>query len=285
MLSSSRLRQEAPDLALAWQVCLTAAGCRRRGERRETVMSVDGQGLSWSPAAGSHLDGNWSEEARELVELYRPLLDLRPDQRYLIGHLGQSLDGRIATETGDARYINGQENLIHIHRLRALCDAVLVGAGTVVADDPQLTTRLATGPDPVRVVLDPSARVNANHRLCVDSRAQTLLVRQTEAQCGHAEILRVPVGAHGLDLSALLDTLAARGLRALLIEGGGITVSRFLAAGLLDRLQITIAPIIIGSGRMGLQLAEVATLADCLRPPSRQWSMGSDRLWDMDLRR
>ena len=251
-----------------------------------------------------------------MFDLYRPLLALEPGERYVLGHLGQSIDGRIATSAGDSCFINGQENLVHMHRLRALCDAVVVGATTVLADDPQLTTRLVPGPHATRVVIDPSQRLTPACRVCADDRCPTLVARLpaqppadpamaggaapvgTHAahddapahddvavqRCGRAEVIAAAASGSGIDLRALLDTLAARGLHAILVEGGGITVSRFLEQGLLDRLQIAIAPVIIGSGRQGLQLPEVLALNDCLRPSCRQRPMGPDTLWDLDLR-
>jgi riboflavin-specific deaminase-like protein len=249
---------------------------------------------------GWEMTGPWSAGAKAMFDLYRPLLDVAPGERYRVGHLGQSIDGRIATSSGDSCFINAQENLIHMHRLRALCDAVLVGAGTVVADNPQLTTRLVPGPHPARVVLDPSKRLTPAHRICSDDACPTLIARlpdpaaepvpppprgepRVQASCGRAEIIPVGGDASGIDLPSLLDRLAERGLRVILVEGGGITVSRFLSQRLLHRLQIAIAPLIIGSGRQGLQLPEVLALSDCLRPACRHHPMGPDMLWDLDL--
>lgn len=288
----------ADDQDAMWSICLAIAERRRQGlapcpfafDADGAAVCTDGSDpdtrLDWHPDGGWILRGDWSVAARETFSLYRPLLDLSEGQRYVIGHLGQSIDGRIATSSGDSCFINGPQNLIHMHRLRALCDAVLVGAGTVVADDPQLTTRLVPGPDATRVVLDPSMRLTPSHRICSDERSPTLLARYPQsarARCGLAEIIPVKPSDQGIDLAGLLDSLAARGLHAILVEGGGITVSRFLERRLLNRLQIAIAPVIIGSGRHGLQLPEVLALSDCLRPACRQHRMGEDVLWDLDL--
>src|SRR5690606_13893922 len=160
-----------------------------------------------------------------LFALYQPLLALAPGRRFVIGHLAQSLDGRIATSTGDSCYITGTQNLAHMHRLRALCDAVLVGAGTQVADDPQVTTLLAPGPDATHVVLDPSRRPGPRHRMCADPRSPSLVARypaaagECRARCGLAEIIAAPRDAEGIDLPGLLDVLARRGLHAILVEG------------------------------------------------------------------
>jgi riboflavin-specific deaminase-like protein len=166
---------------------------------------------------------------------------------------------------------------------------VLVGAGTVVNDDPRLTTRLVPGPSPVRVVLDPRGRLAAEHRLFQDEAAPTLLCTAEHAQRktapGAARLLALPTDAgDGLRLDALVNALAAQGLKRLFVEGGGVTVSRFLTAGLLSRLQIAVAPLIIGQGRPGLSLPRTERLEDALRLAPRVFRMGADMLYDLDLR-
>lgn len=206
-----------------------------------------------------------------------------------VAHLGQSLDGFIATYSGDSRFVNGRGNLLHLHRMRALCDALVVGAGTVAADDPQLTTRLVPGPNPLRVVLDPERRLDAGHRVFRDGAAPTLLacraaqLTRGDARHGAAEVFGVPDRDGALDLAALLAELRARGCRRVFVEGGGRTVSAFLAAGLLDRLQITIAPFLMGDGRPAIRLAAPARLGDCRRPTFRIYRMGEDLLYDCEL--
>ena len=222
--------------------------------------------------------------ARQLLDLYAPLCAERP---FAIGHLGQSLDGHIATASGDSYYVTGPDNVRHLHRLRALSAAVLVGAGTVERDDPQLTVRQVLGPNPVRVVLDPSGRLDARRRVFADGAAQTLVVHAEGLDApapGNAEILRVPADAGGLKLDVLLARLRERGLSSVFVEGGGSTVSRFLEAGLLDRLHVAIAPLVTGRGRPGLTLAARERIAECLRPAHRVFTMGGDVLFDCDLR-
>lgn len=204
-----------------------------------------------------------------------------------IGHLGQSLDGFIATCSGDSRYVNGRGNLLHLHRMRALCDAIVVGAGTVVADDPQLTTRLVPGPNPVRVVLDPDRRLDCDYRVFTDGAAPTVLACRAnlaDRPQGQAQVLGVPGAADGaFDLAALLAALHSRGWHRVFVEGGGRTVSACLAAGLLDRLQLAVAPILIGEGRPAIRLPPPARLGDCRRPSHRVYRMGCDILFDCDL--
>jgi diaminohydroxyphosphoribosylaminopyrimidine deaminase/5-amino-6-(5-phosphoribosylamino)uracil reductase len=186
----------------------------------------------------------------------------------VVAQLGQTLDGRIATVAGASKYISGNEALTHLHRLRATVDAVLVGVGTVIADDPQLTTRLVAGQSPVRVVLDPSGRMPHDTGLLTDAKAPVLVVSRPDVP--------VPSGASRLDVApnpdgsfapaAIVAALAARGLSRVLVEGGADTVSRFLDADAVDLLHVLVAPVILGSGKAGLRMRPVERLDDALRP-------------------
>ena len=289
----------------AWSLCVAIARLRKLGEwpALSARFRLDDQGrllrtdacdaraaIDWLPAAGWSPVGTWEPQATDLFDLYRPLCDTAPGQRLVIGHLGQSIDGRIATQSGDACFVNGRDNLVHLHRMRALCDAVLVGAETVQLDNPRLTTRLVPGDHPARIVLDPAARLASERHVFQDGQAPTLVVRAATVEAtakeslGNASVLGIAASQRHFDLAALLEELAGRGLCVLFVEGGGVTVSRFLQHGCLDRLQLAIAPVIIGSGREGLRLPEVRTMRDCLRPRHRIWPMGDDMLWDFDLR-
>lgn len=221
-------------------------------------------------------------ESWSLWPLYRPLLRTE----WVLAHLGQSLDGRIATEGGASRYVTGPENLDHLHRLRAMADAVIVGGATAALDDPRLTTRRVDGPDAVRVVLDPKRRLSADLAVFRDGACETLLIAaEADAPHGQADVVAAPLAEDGrLAPKGVIEVLRARGLKRLFVEGGGVTVSRWLAAGVLDRLQVTVAPMILGSGRHGLSLPPIEDLDLALRPVCGTYAMGVDVLFDCDLR-
>ena len=224
-----------------------------------------------------------------LDELYGPLCAVRHAGPFAIGHLAQSLDGCIATASGMSRWLSGDADLLHTHRMRALCDAVVVGVDTVLNDNPQLTVRRCAGANPVRVVIDPERRLDGSQRVFRDGAASTLVLAaadrvQAGETLGQAEVVAVPRSECGLDPHEIRRLLACRGFTWLFIEGGGNTVSRFLAAGALDRLQITVAPVIIGSGRPGIRLPEVADLRDSLRPRTRRFVLGDDIMIECDFR-
>ncbi len=221
--------------------------------------------------------------AAALFRLYQPLC--APEGDFTVAHLGQSLDGKIATVNGASHYVTGALDILHNHRMRALFDAVVVGAGTVRHDNPRLTVRHCEGGNPVRVVIDAERRLGDEYHLFRDGAAATLLVCAEDAlrgdtRHGEAALVGVARGDGGLSLNALRAALGRRGCRRLFIEGGGVTVSRFLEAGCLDRLQVTVAPLIIGSGRPGIMLPEVASLAEGLRPAMRRFDFGDDVMFE-----
>jgi diaminohydroxyphosphoribosylaminopyrimidine deaminase/5-amino-6-(5-phosphoribosylamino)uracil reductase len=284
-----------PGIDALWSLCLEIV--RHRRGLGPLPASDPQRSFTWHTSRGFALrEDAWDAEAIELFALLKPVLDRPPEGgTWVIGQLGQSLDGCIATRGGDSNFVNGPEVLVHLHRLRALCDAVIIGAGTAAVDNPQLTTRRVAGEHPVRVLIDPLLQLPPTLRVLSDRQAPTLLVcdatRAAEAarRVGGEQVLGVP----GLmknsaddppDLRVLLPALQQRGLRVLFVEGGGITVSRFIAQGCMDRLHLSVSPVLIGGGRPGLSLPGSAAMRDCPRPAARVFRMGADVLWDLDLR-
>ena len=290
MFVSSPVNPPALDVDALWSRCLALTQARRAGR---AFVPADGT-LHWQGKEGWALGAGWDAQSTELFSLLKPLLDQpAAGAPWVIGQLGQSLNGCIATRSGDANYVNGQQVLTHLHRLRALCDAVIIGPATAAIDNPQLTTRRVPGAHPVRVLIDPALGLSPQLRVFSDDLAPTWLAcdatraAQAAQQVGEQRVLGVEglVDAQGtLRVPPLLDALAARGLRLLFVEGGGVTVSRFITQGCMDRLHLSIAPVIIGDGRPGLMLPTSAAMRDCPRPVGRVFGMGADVLWDLDLR-
>lgn len=221
------------------------------------------------------------------ADALRPILDASPERPFVVAQLGQSLDARIATENGDSCYINGPSALDHLHALRASVDAVLVGIGTVLADDPQLNVRRVQGRDPARVVIDPSGRLPIEARCMQADGARRLVVRATDSSTlAGIEVLRLPRGPGAvIPPRAILEALMRVGLRRVLIEGGSRTISAFIDAGCVDRLHLLVAPVILGSGKPGLELHPITTLKQALRPSIRLYPLeDGEVLYDCDLR-
>jgi diaminohydroxyphosphoribosylaminopyrimidine deaminase/5-amino-6-(5-phosphoribosylamino)uracil reductase len=225
------------------------------------------------------LSGPWAD-------LFGPLRGGGADGAIVIGQLGQSLDGRIATETGHSHYINGPAGILHLHRLRSLVDAVVIGVGTAIADDPLLTVRRCEGPHPARVVLDPKGRLACDAKVFGSDGIRRLLLTTEDTRCAPpdgVEVVALPAPDARISPHDVLAALAQRGLRRVLIEGGADTVSRFLAAGCLDRLHVMVAPIILGSGRAGFVLPPIARADEAMRLPMRTFRLDDETLFDIDL--
>ena len=202
---------------------------------------------------------------------FRRLDRHRGPEPLVVAQLGQSLDGRIATPTGASKYINGRDALCHLHRLRASVEAVVIGVGTAVADDPRLTTRHVPGPNPARVVIDPHGRMPGDLGMLRDGAGPVIVITcPGVAVPGDATRLELSCAGDGhIGPRAIVQVLARRGLRRILIEGGADTLARFLDAEAIDELHLMVAPILLGSGKAGISLAPIETLDQAMRPAVR----------------
>jgi 3,4-dihydroxy 2-butanone 4-phosphate synthase/GTP cyclohydrolase II len=188
-------------------------------------------------------------------------------------HYAQTIDGRIASRTGDSRWVSGEGSLRLAHELRAGHDAVLVGIGTVLADDPKLSVRLVSGRSPVRVVVDSQLRIPLDANVLDTSVARTIVAttplapeeRAETIRARGADVLRVRADADGhVDLSDLLARLRDDGIRSLLIEGGRGMITAALRDHLVDRLTVCIAPKVIGEGIAAVGDLHIDRLCDAM---------------------
>jgi len=283
----------AGDLARGAELFVTLEPCCHEGRtgpctdavhaagiRRVVIGMIDpdenvrGRGVALLEERGHEVAiGALEVEIRQLLDGYvmhrtsgRPMVRLKA---------AVSLDGAMATRTGESRWISGEESRRRAHALRADADAVIIGVGTAVADDPLLTVRDADGPTPLRVVLDSSLGTPLDGRLVKTAHPlQPVLLAHThlgaprvEAYGGRPglELLSCGADASGrVDLSALLGTLARRGILSALVEGGPRVLSSFAEAGLADRFSLFLAPKLIGSGRGWVSLADIGRIDDAI---------------------
>jgi diaminohydroxyphosphoribosylaminopyrimidine deaminase/5-amino-6-(5-phosphoribosylamino)uracil reductase len=203
--------------------------------------------------------------------------------------LATSLDGRIATAAGQSRWITGERSREAVHRLRAEHDAVVVGAETALADDPELTVRLAgyNGRQPARVVLDSRQRLQSDCKLVASAREiPTYVIATTEPEArlvdAGVRVLRVPaVGEDRPELKTVVQALAKEGLQRLFVEGGGQVAASFLRCGLVDAMEWFRAPIVIGGeGRPAVGALAIAGLADAPHFRRTEVRELGDDLWE-----
>lgn len=212
-------------------------------------------GARWLRARGVAVDVAAGALAAACEDSNAPFFThARRGRPYVVLKAGVSLDGRIATRTGESRWITGAAARADAHRLRDRLDAVVVGVGTVLADDPQLTVRgVRGGRDPVRVVLDsrlrtpPAAKVlAAGARVIVACTAAAPAARRRALEARGAEVWVAPGRGRRVDLAWLCRRLGEAGVRSVLVEGGGAVHAGFVEAGLVDEVRLYVAPIVLG---------------------------------------
>jgi GTP cyclohydrolase II len=240
--------------------------------------------------AGAPLDGNQIGEATNVA----PLLGraAAPAWRpYVVLKYAQTVDGRIATRRGDAKWISSEAERRISHGLRAACDAVLVGVGTAIVDDPQLTVRMVPGTSPLRVILDSTLRLPPTARV-FDNGAGTVVITTEPVSKERRAVLRaravgvhvVDAGPRGVDLASALQTLRALGVGSLLVEGGARVITSFFAEKLVDRLVVGIAPTIMGTGVEAVGDLGIASVAESVRLTNRSvHQAGGDLLVAADV--
>lgn len=179
-------------------------------------------------------------------------------------HIAQTIDGKIATPTGESKWIGNQENLIHSHRIRALVDAVLVGGNTFRIDKPQLNVRFVKGENPVKVIV-------ANSKLALESLSsgKTFLMSNTKLEYDklpiQTEVIIVKNEKGWIDSKKLLKELKERQIHSVLIEGGSQTIRKFIEQNTISRIEFHIAPMIFGSGLNGIELDDMNEITNAIQ--------------------
>lgn len=208
-------------------------------------------------------------------------------------HYAQTLDGRIATRSGHSQWISGDESLLLQHELRAAHDAVMVGVGTVVADNPRLTVRLCPGPQPLRVVMDSRLRLPPEATLLQDGGVPTIVMTTAAAPADRVSLVQglgvgvavVEADERGrVDIRGALAALVSRGVRSVLIEGGSEVITSALAAGAVDRMIVCLAPKLVGAGIEAVGDLGIARLDQAV--PFTTWGyrqLGRDLIFDGDV--
>jgi diaminohydroxyphosphoribosylaminopyrimidine deaminase / 5-amino-6-(5-phosphoribosylamino)uracil reductase len=230
----------------------------------------------------------YDDERMTEQDLWSPFASGTVEKPFVVGQLGQSLDGRIALPCGESKYINGEGGLNHLHLLRAHVDAVMVGIGTVLADDPRLDVRRVDGHNPARIVIDPRGKLPLSARLLKNDGVRRMVISHQANPYLPFDIEQLVVQPDKgiIPPKTILQTLGQKGFKRILLEGGARTLSFFLQHHCLDRLHMLIAPVILGAGQTGINYPAPACLAEALRPQSRCVILqGGDVLFDLDLRK
>jgi 3,4-dihydroxy 2-butanone 4-phosphate synthase/GTP cyclohydrolase II len=224
---------------------------------------------------GEALQGDGSRNGRDqAIDASALLGDVRSrgDRPYVVLKYAQTLDGRIATGGGDSKWISSPEERRVSHAMRAACDAVVVGAGTVLADDPLLTVRMVPGVSPIRVVLDSRLRVPADAQVLGLDAATVVLTsgrsdpdRRAALRRDGVQVEVVREGPDGIDLADGLARLLALGIRSVLVEGGARVITSTLRGRLADRVVVALAPLLLGSGTEAVGDLGATQVADGLR--------------------
>lgn len=252
-------------------LAIAGAGVTRVVVGATEPTALAGGGAERLAAAGIEVVlGVRAEEAREQNPSF--FGHARAERPRVTVKVAVSLDGRIAAADGTSQWLTGMEARRAAHALRAESDAVLVGSGTALADDPQLTARLVSAPErqPLRVVLDGRGRTRPGLRVYDDAAASVAVVRPgadaAPLEAAGIEVWRLGGDrATGAPLRATLDELARRGVGSVLVEGGATVATAFVAAGLADRLVVHVAPVLLGRSGLPALGLDVPTLADAPR--------------------
>ena len=221
-----------------------------------------------------------SKILRQCCEIIIPLLT--KNDNFLIGQIGQSLDGKIALNNGNSHYINEKESILYLHCLRAVCDGVLVGVNTVIKDNPLLTTRKIKGSNPVRLIIDPSLKLSNRYKIFKDDNRNIIFTNSNkQKKFNNTLIVKLPKKNF---TNNIFQYLKKTSFKNILVEGGPTTLSNFIEMKLLNYMQFIISPTLIGSGIDSLKLKPITNLKNAIRVKNTISKLGKEIVITLDLK-
>ncbi len=226
-----------------------------------------------------HLD----PDLKILMESYLQIIFNKSKSPYVFGHLAQTLDGYIATESGESKYISSKENLEHLHMLRAISDVVLVGLNTVKFDNPRLTTRLVKGPNPMRVVIDKNDTIKNSCNLLKNKDSNGFKIISDKKKSNSSNIFSLPLKKDGFRIADIISLLESLGNRIIFIEGGGNLISHFYRKKYINRIHLCISPILIGRGVNSFIIDKDVKINETKIRKISYMKMGKDMLCNIKL--
>lgn len=254
---------------------------------------VSGRGIDILERHGIRTEvGILEEECRELNEIFFKFI--RTKIPFITLKFAQTIDGKIATSTGHSRWISSEPSLKFAHRLRSIHDGIMVGAGTILTDDPELTVRRTRGKNPLRIVVDSTLRIQANARVLKNQENAKTIVATTQrydkekfSQLTAARIETLVINSdtrNHVDLKKLLVELGKKEISSVLVEGGSKIITSFLKEKIADRIVIVMAPKIIGTGTPSVGNLGIKRIDDAIKLSSRKvFKKGNDIVIDVRL--
>jgi riboflavin-specific deaminase-like protein len=219
------------------------------------------------------------KKIKEIGQILLPILMLK--KKFYIGQIGQSLDGKIALLNGNSHYINDKNSISYLHSLRSICDAVVVGVNTIRKDDPLLTTRAIKGPNPQRIIIDPSLKLTNKYKVFKDGMPNIIFTHsKLNKKFNNTQIYKLPERNF---TNLIYQNINRLGYKLVLVEGGSKTISKFLENRLLNIMQFIIAPTIIGSGINSINIEPITNLKNVIRTKNNIFKFGKEIIVSLEF--
>ena len=219
------------------------------------------------------------KKIEEIGQILLPILMLK--KKFYIGQIGQSLDGKIALLNGNSHYINDKNSISYLHSLRSICDAVVVGVNTIRKDDPLLTTRAIKGPNPQRIIIDPSLKLTNKYQVFKDGMPNIIFTHsKINKKFNNTQIYKLPERNF---TNLIYQNINRLGYKLVLVEGGSKTISKFLENGLLNIMHFIIAPTIIGSGINSINIEPITNLKNVIRTKNNIFKFGKEIIVSLEF--